>query len=78
MHNFDVLAAEAWAEYQQQPGILSVVADGEPAGGLRYKFDNNATAERFIALRQLHNSYEPANANLLKIEDAEVVEIWRL
>jgi hypothetical protein len=76
MHNFNALAQRAQAEYQRQHGLKSVVVEGTPAIGLRYRFENEVSADRFIAIRELHNSYEPANANTLIKVGLDVVEIW--
>jgi hypothetical protein len=76
MHRFEALAQKAQTEYQRQPGFKCVVVEGEPAIGLRYKFENEVSADRFKVFRELHNSYEPANANALIIEGGDVVEIW--
>jgi hypothetical protein len=74
--DFNALARRASAEYHLQAGIISVSVEGDPAVGLRYSFRSIETARRFLALRRVHNSYEPANANTLRREDREVIEIW--
>ncbi len=75
-HDFHALARRASAEYHWQAGIISISVEGDPAVGLRYSFRDRETAERFLVLRRLHNSHEPANANTLKREKCDVVEIW--
>jgi hypothetical protein len=76
MHNFNALAQKAQSEFQRQPGLKCVVVEGEPAIGLRYQFENEASADRFKVFRELHNSYEPVNANALIKEGVDIVEIW--
>jgi hypothetical protein len=76
MHKFDALAQRAQTEYQRQPGFKCVVVEGAPAIGLRYKFENEVSADRFKLLRELHNSYDPVNANALVKEGFDIIEIW--
>ena len=75
-HDFNALARRAAAEYHWQAGIISISVEGDPAFGLRYSFKDRATAERFMALRRLHNSSSPSNENTLRREACDVVEIW--
>lgn len=77
MIDFKALAQRLWAEYHRQPGLQCVLIEGEPAIGLRYAFEDDVFADRFFALRSLHHSFTPENANALKIDGAHVVEIWR-
>jgi hypothetical protein len=74
--DFNALARRASAEYHRQAGIISVSIEGDPAVGLRYSFRDLESAERFMALRRVHNSYEPDNANTLRRDACEVIEIW--
>jgi hypothetical protein len=76
MQDFKSLAQKAWNECQKRPGLKCVVVEGSPAIGLRYQFEDDRSADRFIAYRELHNSYEPANANALVREGRDVLEIW--
>ncbi|MCE1274943.1 MAG: hypothetical protein LWW75_10560 [Chlorobiales bacterium] len=76
MRDFQYLALWATSEYQMQPGLISVEIEGDPAVGLRYRFDEEASAGRFRLLRGLLHTFEPGN-NELRIEGHDVVEVWR-
>ena len=67
----------AWSQYKSQPGIVNISIDGSPPLGLRYRFADETAAERFLSFRELHNSYEPVNANMLRQDGSDVVEVWR-
>lgn len=75
--DFKSLAERVWSEYHRQPGLQGVLIEGEPAIGLRYTFENDEHADRFLTLRNLHHSYKPENANALQKDGAHVIEIWR-
>lgn len=77
MHNFTELAQRLQDEYRHQPGLTSILSEGEPAIGLRYKFTDDSAANRFMKLRELQFSYEPVNANELVMDGSDVIEIWR-
>lgn len=76
MQSFHDLAKRAMLEYRRQPGLIDVEVEGIPAMGLRYRFDEKASAGRFMLLRSLLCGYEPED-RLLNIDGNDVVEIWR-
>lgn len=77
MIDFKTLAERIWAEYCRQPGLQCVLSEGEPGVGLRYSFADDCFADRFLTLRNMHHSFTPENANALRKEGMDVVEIWR-
>lgn len=77
MRDFRDLAQQARIRYQLQPGLVGISIEGDPPLGFRYRFADKTAAGRFLSLRELHNSYEPLNANTLRQEGADVVEVWR-
>lgn len=76
MRDFQAIALWAKAEYSLQPGLIDIRVEGDPAVGLRYRFDEVASAGRFRLLRGLLHTFEP-ESNELCVEGRDVVEIWR-
>lgn len=62
-------------EYRYQPGLKRIEVEGEPETGLRFKFDNEASAARFMFLRGLLCRLNPGNTDL-RIDGCDVVERW--
>jgi hypothetical protein len=76
MNDFEALSKMAWSQYGHEPGLIDIITEGSPGIGLRYRFDDSDRAGHFLRLRQLHNSYEPLFANVLRHEGNDVVEVW--
>lgn len=75
MNNFHDIAKRAMIEYRRQPGLISVELEGVPAIGLRYRFDEEASAGRFLTLRSLLSAYEQGE-RLLHLDGRDVLELW--
>lgn len=75
MHDYHFLEQRAMVEYRYQPGLIKIVVEGEPAFGLRYRFDDEASASRFMILREVLRQHDRGVGDLL-IDGRDVVEVW--
>lgn len=75
MHDYHHLAQKAMGEYYRQPGLIEILVDGEPASGLRYRFDEEASASRFMILRGVLRHHDHGCGNL-RIDGRDVIEVW--
>lgn len=63
-------------EYRWQPGLQGIDVEGQPPRGLRYRFEDNACARRFMMLRKLQGNHEHDRSRSLTFEGRYVVELW--
>lgn len=75
MHDFHKLAQRANNEYKHQHGLINVHVEGDPPVGLRYRFKEIRSANRFHLLRNLLHRAE-GWSNSLRVEGCDVVEVW--
>ncbi|NTV25872.1 MAG: hypothetical protein HGB01_06640 [Chlorobiaceae bacterium] len=73
--DYKVLAQKAMDEYRYQPGLIRVEVEGTPATGIRFRFDGEASATRFMFLRGLFRHEKPEMSDL-SIDGSDVLEIW--
>lgn len=76
MYDFHKLAQRAMSEYRYQSGLNGVEVEGEPASGLRYKFNDEVSAERFMFFRGLMRRSDHGSSEL-SVDGCDVIEIWR-
>lgn len=76
MHDYHHLAQRAMGEYRHQPGLIEILVEGDPASGLRYRFDEEASASRFMILRGVLRQHDRRAGDLI-IDGRDVLEVWR-
>jgi hypothetical protein len=75
VQDFHQLAQRARVMHRYQTGLTDVQVEGAPAAGLRYKFDEEASASRFMILRGILRHHDPGTGSL-RIDGRDVVEVW--
>jgi len=75
MSDFQALAQRAKIEYRHQPGLIDIKVEGDPAHGLRFKFEHESYAERFMFLRSMLKKKDPSMGQL-RCDGCDVVEVW--
>lgn len=75
MHDIHELARQTMLEYRYQPGLIGIEIEGEPANRIRYIFEDESTASRFMFLRGLLRQHDPGTG-MLHLEGSDVVENW--
>lgn len=72
--DFHKLAHRAKVEYRYQPGFVDAHVDGDPPKGLRYRFESEDLASRFLLLRSMQRRYD--HTGEIWIDGSDVVEVW--
>jgi|WetSurMetagenome_2_1015567.scaffolds.fasta_scaffold317891_2 hypothetical protein len=75
MYDFHQLVQRAKVEHRYQPGLIDIEVEGTPGCGLRYRFEHEPAAEKFITLVALLRNKDPGTVRLW-IEGCDVVEVW--
>lgn len=75
MRDIHELARQTMLEHRYQPGLIGIEIEGEPADRIRYIFEDEVTASRFMFLRALLRQHDPRTGGL-NLEGREVVESW--